>query len=259
MKLFQQNCSTLTFNFLQAVYTLEKSAKHLKIIAPIMEISDMFAVVLAVVFFFGVYLQIKIIGVVKKNKQVAWEAQIYHSIVLILHFGIALFFETLPYMDPNIINFSGWICDIFRYIRIWGVFAISGHSLYVSIQKYIVIVHGVVGDSQRRNVALAMFVVPLIFQILWTVVVYIRSTDTITTETYNETCSTRPTSDLTSILFNPGVSCGFDTKSDYFRDRFLLYFVTEMYCTMQAIWNLIIYFNVIEAFIYLSIFRFTKR
>ena len=134
----------------------------------------------------------------------------------------------------------------------WGIFAISGHSLNVSIQKYIVIVHGVVGDSQRRKIALGMLMIPLVFQILWTVVVYIRNPGTITTDSDTQTCSTRPT-------YRAGFFCHFDAKSDYFRDNYPLYFITELYCAMQAIWSLIIYFNVIEAFIYWSIFRFTKR
>ena len=84
-----------------------KKSKHLRIIELIMEISGILAIVLSILFFFGVYLQIKIIDVVKKNKQVGWEAQIYHSIVLIIHFSIVLFFEALPYIDHNIINVPG--------------------------------------------------------------------------------------------------------------------------------------------------------
>lgn len=221
-----------------------------------MEISDSLAVVLLILFFFGVYLQVKIIDVVKKTKEVAWEAQIYHSIVVIVHFTIVLFFDAFPfaYIDHDITNFPAWcwICDIFRYIRMWGVFAISGHSLNVSIQKYIMIVHGEQGDSQRRKIAVIMLLVPLLFQILWTAAVYIRSADTITTDSDIQTCSTRTT-------YRAGFFCDFDTKRDYFRNSYSFYFITEMYCAMQATWTLIIYFNVIEVFIYWSIFRFTKR
>jgi hypothetical protein len=214
-------------------------------------------------FVIGLCLQIRVIKRLKQEKMVAADTQMYHSISLIICFSVLIFQEALLYIIPDIINYSGWqwICEIFRYMQILGGVTISWHSLSVAIQKYIVIVHGVVDNSDRRKIEKIMWWIFLVLEILWSAGRHIKESTLSHIESNSppENCFSRKT--VLRFLPYSKVSflCTFNANSDYLANGYFLYFMTELYCAIHFTISGILLLNIIEAFVYLGIFHFSKR
>ena len=58
--------------------------------------------ILLTVFAIGVFLQIKIIKALKQDRTTAWEIQLCHSIVMLVHFSFVIIFETTIYFVPTL-------------------------------------------------------------------------------------------------------------------------------------------------------------
>jgi hypothetical protein len=216
-----------------------------------------------IAFVIGLYLQIRVIKRLKQEKMVAADTQIYHSITLIIHFSLLIFRESLWYIMPDIINYSEWkwICEMFRYMRILGGFAISWHSLSVAVQKYIVIVHCVADNSDRRKIEKIIWWIFLIVEILWSAGTDIRESTFSHIESYSppENCFSRKGLLRFSPYSRVHYLCTFNANSDYLANGYFLYFTTELYCAMQFNITVILLLNIIEAFVYFKIFHFSKR
>ena len=170
----------------------------------------------------GVCLQIRIIHIAWKKREVTWESQIFHSIVLIIFFSTILSFETVCHINPDIKDSAvwGWIYEICRYLRIWGFLVINWHSLSVSIHKYIVIVHNVTSDRERRKIAVTMLLIVTFFQVLWAASIYIKYRG-LGTFLFNDlnTASCKPRAGYFKSIFpKVGNFCLFNSGTDNLAD-----------------------------------------
>ena len=226
--------------------------------------------VFSVVLVIGMYLQIRVIKKILIEKPVAWETQIYQSIVLGIHVVLIVFSETLLYVIPDSTNNGGWwlAWEVFRYLRVLSVFSISWHTLSVSLQKYIVIVHSVREDSDRRKLAKTLWWVFLIIEIFWSAGINIRKSTCSSVDSYlpPESCYSRKnllTPSSKSIYLTEKIYlhylCNFNNNSDFLADGYFMYFMTQLYCVIQRTITLILQLNIIEAFIYFNIFQFSKK
>ena len=225
----------------------------------------LFMIVILFEFVLGVYLQIKLIRKVKNEKAVTWEIEIYHSVVLIIHFTLSLSVRTLVYIFPDLSHYTGfwWFCEVYRAIKIWGIYAISLHSFSVSVHKYVVIFYWKVNSCVLRKLEILVFGIFLSLPILWSAGLMARFSSSshfsvaIIPEVWRNlrNHSTEPKPDFVdSYLF-----CNFNqtNSKDYAGD--FIYFMTEFYCVGQSLITLAININIIEAFLYFNIFRFASR
>ena len=68
---------------------------------------------LLILFFIGLYLQIKIIRVSIENKGVNWKVDIQHSIIMIGLFSFRISFEIVSYLIPALHQYTGkWFCHL---------------------------------------------------------------------------------------------------------------------------------------------------
>ena len=224
--------------------------------------------VFVLTFLTGLYFQIRVIKRSNQEKAVAWKTQICHSLTMIIHFTLIIFSESLFYIFPNIvIDYSGWwwISEIFQYMRVLGRITIFWYSLSVAIQKYIVIVHCVANNSDRRKIEKASLWIFLIVEILWAAGMHIRESNfrSIESNVSLDNCYSRKRllsfSTFSSCNYYINVLCTFNDNSDYLAHGYFLYFTTEMYCVMQTTISVVINLNIIEALIYLKIFHFSRR
>ena len=224
-----------------------------------------FIIVISIEFVLGVYLQIKLIKRVKKEKTVTWQTEIYHSVVLIIHFTSNLFVQTLLYIFPDVSHYIGfwWICEVFRAIKIWGIFAISLHSFSVSVQKYIVIFYWKVNSYVSRKIEILVFWIFLSLPILWTAGLMARFSssspfsEAILPEVWRNLQN--HSMELKPDFFDCYLFCNFNDSNAKIYPGAVIYFMTEFYCVGQSLATIAININVIEAFLYFKIFRLATR
>ena len=97
---------------------------------------------MAILFVIGLYFQIKIIILSRKEKDVTWRIDIWHSAVMIAIFSFRILFEMITYIIPSLHQFTGkWFCYFSLFVTFYGFVSISSHSLAISISKYVLTVH----------------------------------------------------------------------------------------------------------------------
>lgn len=220
--------------------------------------------VFSIVFVIGLYLQMRVIKKLILEKTVAWETQIYQSIVLIIFVVMVVFLEVLLYIIPDSTNNAGWwlVWEISRYLIILCLTSISWHTFSVSLQKYMVIVHNVTDNSERRKIAKTTWWVFLIIEIFWSAGIAIRQSTCSSVDSYDppESCYSRKVlHGFTESSKFHYVLCTFNNNSDFLADGHFIYFMTQVYCATQFIIHWILHANIIEALIYFKIFQFSKR
>ena len=251
-----------------------KWLKSLALIVLIMKGDDIsihhliiFIVVVSIQFLIGMYLQIRIIKRVRQAKTTPWETQVYHSVVLIIHFSFGICFETLTYTIPNITHYTGGLfCDLLWFIKYWGIFAIQFHSLSVSVHKYIVIVYRKGMDSGNNGTEKLLFWSFLSLPIIWSIGMIPRFTTLQYIIPAMQRCYgvkeyvPRSSVQTNEQHDNASLFCRFQDNSDN-NDGFhyFIYFITEIYCGGHFIVTGIININILEFILYFKIFRFINR
>jgi hypothetical protein len=90
----------------------------------------------------GLYLHVKIIRISKKEKEMTWKLDITNSCILIFNFTHSILMENITYIVPNLYTHTGeWFCYASKVVSYYGYNYTIGHSMIVSILKYILIVH----------------------------------------------------------------------------------------------------------------------
>ena len=73
-------------------------------------------VIFCAIFIIGVFLQVKVIAVVKRDQAIAWEIHFVHSVVMIFHFSLVAIVDAVNYTQITFINYSLFHYPIFRYV-----------------------------------------------------------------------------------------------------------------------------------------------
>ena len=95
-----------------------------------------------IIVFIGLYLHVKIIKISKKEKEMTWKLDITNSCILIFNCSHCLFMECITHIVPNLYKYTGeWFCYTSKIINYYGSLYTIGHSMIISILKYVLIVH----------------------------------------------------------------------------------------------------------------------
>ena len=90
----------------------------------------------------GIYLHVKIIKISKKEKEMTWKLDITNSCLLIFNCTHSNLMEHITYIVHNLYTYTGqWFCYASKVVNYYGNLYTAGHSMIVSILKYIRIVH----------------------------------------------------------------------------------------------------------------------
>ena len=129
------------------------------------------SVILTFIFLVGLYLQITTIKTVKKEQAIAWDINLIHSIILIIHYCYTILFDGATYLIPNISQYTGiWFCYLSLFLRMYGITVVIWHSLFISVYKYIIIVHSKsvrnFGEKSLKTILFWIYIVLPIFMSL---------------------------------------------------------------------------------------------
>ena len=219
------------------------------------------------IFILGVFLQFKMISTLKRDQATAWEINLMHSIVMIVHWSFRIFLEAIQYIEPDYYAFFGkWFCYCLLAIVSFGVFEMALHSLYISIHKYIFIVQSETANrfgecKTKRLLQWAYF----ILLITWSISYTIRGN--FIEFGITSRCglpSVKMTDDKLSIeepIETPNThtfTCGIDDL-DPKKVNIIENFMKKILCPTQNIITFLLSLNVFEIFFYLSIFRHMNR
>ena len=227
--------------------------------------------VLTLIFLIGLYLQVKIIIISKKEKEMMWKIDICHSVIMIIYYAFQILIETITHVIPNLSQFTGsWFCYASQFLTLYGKTSISLHSLHTATHKYIFIVHHETthryGIDKAKQVSLWTYLaIPIVMGTPWmlrpgfeAISSVNRCLDSQWKEHPNENNDTAPNSLLEKgedlILF-----CGFDdydgnTSFDYF-----IHVANQIYCFAQTAlaWRVLV--NVIDILLYKKLFHYMRR
>ena len=219
-------------------------------------------------FFIGLFLQITIIKTVKKERAIAWDINLTHSVVMIIHFSYTIIIEAVTYLIPNLGQYTGiWFCYFGLFLRIYGVSAILCHSLFISIYKYIIIVHmhsvRKFGQGRLKKILFWMNIVLPIFMSL----TFTFRPNNRAFKTYNSCGLYQGTSSVNNVVVQENLgnlwdrifSCGFgafdgNSGFEYFTDA-----ITVIFCFGQFIASVLMGLNILEIFFYYRIFSYMNR
>ena len=214
--------------------------------------------ILLIVFAIGVFLQIKIIKALKQDRTTAWEIQLSHSIVMLLHFSFVIIFEIAIYSIRSLDTYlRNWVCSATFFLRIVGTTEIICHSLMISFYKYIFIVHHnmavKIGIDRMKKILCFVY---LLFTVGNSLGYIFRPNTSAFNSVHNcRVHQVQTKVDLSHQLFMCGIA---DHQYDGGYDD-LMNIVTGAFCSIQTIIFMLIYLNILEIFLYISIFRHMKR
>ena len=214
--------------------------------------------ILPIIFAIGVYLQFKIIKGSMQDRTTAWEINLSHSIVMLVHFSFVIIFESAIYFIPDLNQYlENWACSAIFLLRMLGAGEIMCHSLIISFYKYIFIVHHnmVVDIGIDRMKSILRFVY-LLLPIGGSLSYIFRPNFHAFKSIHNCGAQTVKTEvDIPNRLFMCGTG-RLESDDGY---GYVMNFLTGIFCSIQTIISMLIYLNILEVFFYIGIFRHMKR
>ena len=220
------------------------------------------------IFTIGVFLQIKVIVTIKRDQEQAWEMKLADSFFKIVHWSLKLFLGSIYYIQPTFYDFFGeWFYYLLSFVMWFGIFEMLFHSLYISIHKYIVIVHNetvnLIGERKTKGRLLLVY---LIILISWTLSYTVRAPSS--AFPIISKCSpshASVTDDILSMeepIENPTshtFTCGINDPDQKYMGNVVLNIVTKLLLSSQNITTFVIELNILEIFFHFSIFRYMDR
>ena len=214
--------------------------------------------ILPIIFAIGVYLQFKIIKGSMQDRTTAWEINLSHSIVMLVHFSFVIIFESAIYFIPDLNEYlENWVCSAIFLLRMLGAGEIMCHSLIISFYKYIFIVHHNVVveigiDRMKSILRFAYLLLPIGGSLTYIFRPNFHAFKSI----HNCGAQTVKTEvDIPTRLFMCGTG-RLESDDGY---GYVMNFLTGIFCSIQTIISMLIYLNILEVFFYIGIFRHMKR
>ena len=231
-------------------------------------------VVFCAIFTIGVFLQVKVIIVLKRDQAMAWEINLLHSVVMIVHYSFVLIFNAVDYIQIAFYHYQLFHYSMFRYlvfsVMCFGMSEMGFHSLYIAMYKYIFIVHREtvirIGEQRTKKLLLWTYCTGLF---AWTLAYIVRPNfgplhnfglkntfgGSISSGAANITSMQSTTNSFTRQL----VSCGLNDLDHENVGNIVANVATKVACTGQIILTYAVLLNVFEIFFYLRIFDHMNR
>ena len=225
---------------------------------------------LLILFFIGLYLQIKIIKVSIETKGVNWKVDIQHSITMIIFFSIRICFEMVTYFIPALHQYTGsWFCYLILFINQFGTVSVFSHSLVIAIYKYIYVMHNTfilsIGEDNANLVSVwisiifpAVFAISLTARPSSTILHYSSVLSCVGMEVEKDTQTHKPWIQRLKTFF----TCGFvDTSNHEINDIWnqFIDIINVAGCSITSVLLSIIVLNILEVFFYCRLFAYAKR
>ena len=203
----------------------------------------------------GLIINIMKIIIVKANKHITWELEIYSSVICINYFILSTVLDAIEYTCSE----TGFFLDLMIHFiaplfKVFGVNIILFHSFSVAFYKYYITLHKPSANNGDKNMDWKWLSFLIVFPILWTVINLLRNID-------NVMLMMSPIPGCQSSGFHDQMSlfCNFEDESDNGKKWTFVFITTQIYCLIHSGVNILLKLNLLEAFLYMKIFRFMNR
>ena len=220
------------------------------------------------VYVIGVYLNIKVIQVARKEKQMTSKLDEVNSIFFIIHYAHVMVMHGITYLVQDLHLYLGrWFCYLSKTLTIIGNSHNTQHSFIIALMKYTMIVHyQTVSDAKKKRLKFRFLILNLSYAIISIIILCIARPDFLIIydgisqanrclgipEIRSENGSNKTTVKLHHV-------CNIPEPSNFDPFSYLLYFIRKSVCWIDIA---IIYANVgnvIEMIIYCRTFAFMRR
>ena len=207
----------------------------------------------------GIFLHVKIIKASQEEKSLTWKIDISHSItVLILHAHF-IYIYTITYLTPGLVLFTGeWLCYISEVMLQYSAYYLMGHSMIISMLKYVIVVYDEKIRQVKDEVKRIFFWINIFHPALQIALQiglnydYFYESDVFLVINH---CLRK--SNLTKTTWYS--MCEFAKPVQYSSTGYVLYIFRRTICTTQVVLLWTIAFNVFEIFFYCRIFSYMRR
>ena len=216
----------------------------------------------------GVFLNIKIIIISKKDQHGTWKIDIFNSCMLMVHFAHSIVMKSVTYLVNDLYVYTGtWFCYTSKAIAFYGIVHVSGHSFMISVMKHTLIVNWKgsrnFGEEKIKQIFFWLNIIyPLYFFSMFNILrpdflfAYdgiseanrcLGKSDMISSQDRNRSATKLPN------------LCEIEASLDQNSFEFMIYFGKKAICWLHVIFLYSNLWNILEVFIYCSIFLFMRR
>ena len=208
----------------------------------------------------GLFLQLRIIRVSKKEKDLTWKIDISNSVCLLTYYGFSIFIHFITSIIPDLHTWTGPnFCYISKIFLHYGLLYTISHSAVVSMLKYYVIVRPDAPTvNEKESLKSKFFWMNLLHPMIHVSINLILTPDFYVEyggfASVNKCLGVSKPAKTRLIQF-----CSFIKPPEaYSLDNFL-YVVKRIICIVQSTSVYIVAFNLFDIFFYVAIFRHMKR
>ena len=194
---------------------------------------------------------------------------ITNSIFLMIHYFNCMFMHTLTYSIPNLHEVTGkWFCYFAKCLNVIGAAHTTGHSVLISLIKYVVIVHyqGNITSTKKEKVKTIFFWINAVYPFLVFAICNMIRPDFIFI--YDGVSSANrclgkseilSSLDNSSSIFKLHHICNIRAPNDLVSFEYLVFIVKTSICWIHIILFYGNVWNLTEIIVYINIFRFMRR
>ena len=212
----------------------------------------------------GTFLNVKIIPICRKERDRVWLINVTRAVSAILFMFSAAIFEELPEIIPNFLDYTGVsMCYVAAFMYVYLPYMIVYESLFVSIIKYIFIVHTTkslkYGEEkiQQRFFWLNILhgLLPAIITVyLWDFEAYLSLNSCLgleekIQEAYNSSTGNLERMFMCKLRITDGEDLG----------THISYILAQSFCASKMVVNILLMTNIPEGYFYYKIFQKMKR
>lgn len=206
----------------------------------------------------GIFIHLKTIVFYLEEKIKTWKMHVFHAGMLIMFFGVQIFFQAITHYVPNLSTHIGsWICYIGSFNSFYGYHAVLGHSLWISIEKYVLIVHtSKIRKFGEEKLEQIFFLVDMIVPLVLTMIAMIT-----TNHTRSEIKSCFGNMDYNLEKSNTSLPRKFIfcDISEFSESYWMIAIFIQCLCVSRAILNMIMASNMPEGIFYYKVFKTMQR
>ena len=210
-------------------------------------------------FTLGLFLHHKIYHVYNVERSKTWLIHTSHAMIISIHWLVRIPFQTVTYFVPNLSSVIGsWICYFGAFITFLGYQEGMAYSLWIAIEKYVLIVHHqkvrLFGEEKLEKLFLRLSIgYPLVLSIIAMI-----------TANYDVRAEVKSCfgMDNHTLQSNNTTSSGsaFSCDVTYYSEiSVILSYFIHFLCASRIALNCVVVTNLPEAFFYYQTFKFMKR
>ena len=216
----------------------------------------------------GIRFHTKIIQISIREKDLTWKLDITNSVILVTHYSHSIVMHGLTYLIPNLHEQTGnWFCYTYKAFAYYGNLYTIGHSMVVSILKYIIIVQWEkVRNHGNQMVAEILFWFNFLHPVLNIVVhLFVRPDFLWIYDGISN--SNRCLGESVGIVSNSSKTsnmklhhlCNIVEPIYSYSIEYGIFIARKSICVLQTLNIYLMAWNIIEIFLYCQIFAFARR